>query len=175
MNKEIKMSQSTQEKSQQLDQAPAQTFTLFTQNGIRITLDLPAALQINQNRQELFSSAPILHNDTTFPIESATFTIKLEDVIDASSNVIANVRWWNNQVFEGKQIMEFTCKAVKPGGTDTCIPASSGYSQVRWSTSVSSGRGTETFTNTLSLVSLTYGPFPPNHPTGPTGPIVQIG
>ncbi|WP_223537997.1 hypothetical protein [Pseudomonas sp. GL-B-16] len=169
------MSQLAQEKSQQLEQAPAQTFTLFIQNGISITLDLPGALQINQNRQELFTAAPILHNDTTFPIESATFTIKLEDVIDASTNVIANVRWWNNQIFDGKQTMEFTCKAVLPGKTGPGIPASSGYSQVRWSTSVSSGRGTETFSNTLSLVSLTYGPFPPNAPTGPTGPIVQIG
>lgn len=138
-------------------------------------MDLPGALQINQNRQELFPTAPILHNDTEFPIESATFTKKMEDVIDLSSNVIANVRWWNDQIFDGKQTMEFTCKVVKPGDKGTCIPTSSGYFQVRWSTSVSSGRGTETFTNTLNLVSLTYGPFPPNAPTGPSGPIVQIG
>lgn len=162
------MSQSTQEKSRQLDQAPTQSFTLFTKNGIRITLDLPGALQITRDRPELFSSAPILHNDTTSPIESATFSIKLEDVTDGSSNVIANVRWWNQNFANGIQTMEFTCNVVKPGETGTCIPTSSGYSQVRWTTEVPSGRGTETF-------SLTYGSFPPNAPTGPSGPFVRIG
>lgn len=168
------MSESAQQSSQQLAQAPSKTFTLFDQNGIQLTLDLPAALQINQNRGELFTSSPVLHNSTNFPIESATFTIVLEDVIDASSNVIANVRWWNNDIFDGKKSMEFTCRAIQPGGKGTATPSSSGYSQVRWHTSVSSGRGIETFTNTVNLVTLTFGPFPPS-PASQNGPIVQIG
>lgn len=155
------------------DQAPAQPFTLFDQSGIRITLNLPAALQINQNRQELFTTAPVLHNNTGLSIVSASFVIKLDDVIDGSSNVIANVRWWNANTFDGEQTMTFTCGAVAPDASGTCAPTSHGYSQVRWGTTVSSGRGTETFTHTLSLVSLTFGPLLSNKV--PNGPIVQIG
>ncbi|NWD04118.1 hypothetical protein [Pseudomonas gingeri] len=157
------------------DQTPAKTFTLFNQNGIKITLDLPGALQINQNRQELYTSAPILHNSTIFPIKSAKFTIRLDDVRDASSNVIANVRWWNPSIFNGEQTMEFNVEAIQPNETGKCTPASSGYSQVRWATSVSSGRAQETFTNTLNLVSLIYGPLPSNTTNQADGPIIQIG
>jgi hypothetical protein len=162
------MPESTKEESLQLFQARPISFTLFDQNGIRITLDLPGALQLNQNTPELFTCAPILHNDTTSPIESATFTIELDDVTDFSKKVIANVRWWNSQIYDGLQTVEFTCGAVKPGETGTCIPNSSGYSQVRWAPSASIGRGTETFT-------LTYEPFSPKTPVGSSGPLVQIG
>ncbi|MHB2247743.1 MULTISPECIES: hypothetical protein [Pseudomonas] len=177
------MNQAIQEKTATLLQQPAVAFTLFDQNGVQITLNLPSALQINQNGQEYYppnptpgEGAPVLHNNTIFPIESATFTVELLDVIDASSNVIANVRWWNNKIFDGKKSMEFTVKKVLPGEVGICVPSEAGYNQVRWATSVSSGRGTETFKNTLNIVTLTFGPLQPNGPGGnPTGPIVQIG
>ncbi|CAD5201173.1 hypothetical protein [Pseudomonas sp. FEN] len=177
------MNQATQEKISILAQQAVVPFTLFDQNGIKITLNLPKALQINQNNQETYppkptpgEGAPMLHNNTIFPIKSATFSIKLEDVIDGSSNVIASVRWWSDEIFDGKQTMEFTVENIRPGEVGICSPTSSGYNQVRWATSVSSGRGVETFTNTLNLVSLIFGPLQPNGPGGnPTGPIVQIG
>ncbi|WP_338524310.1 hypothetical protein NUH87_01015 [Pseudomonas batumici] len=166
------MSEAIKEKTSNKDQSPAQTYTLFDQNDIQITLNLPSALQLNPVGQECYprnptpeEGAPILHNNTRSPIESVTFTIKLEDVMDASK-VIANVRWWYDDFANGLQTMTFTCEAVLPGETAICRPTRSGYSQVRWSTEVSIGRGMQSF-------SLTYGSLPPS-PTL-TGPIVQIG
>ncbi|WP_192564758.1 hypothetical protein [Pseudomonas gozinkensis] len=177
------MNQAIQEKTSILLQQTAIPFTLFNQNDIQITLNLPKALQINRDGQEVYppkptpgEGAPMLHNNTKFPIKSAKFTIKLEDVIDGSSNVIANVRWWSDEIFDGKQTMEFIVEDIRPGEVGICSPTTAGYNQVRWATSVSSGRGMETFTNKLDLVSLTFGPIEANGPSGnPTGPIIQIG
>ncbi|AYH46723.1 hypothetical protein B6N31_02810 [Dickeya fangzhongdai] len=157
----------------QFEQSSPKDFTLFEQDGILITLKLPKALQINQNRQESYTSAPMLYNKSSFHIKSATFTVELQDVIDASSNAIASVRWWDADTFNGVKSMKFSCKDIKPGETIVCKPDDSAYTQVRWNATVSSGRGAGKFTSTVSLVELDYGPLKPNDSND--GPTVQIG
>ncbi|UWF49678.1 hypothetical protein NYP20_01560 [Pseudomonas sp. N3-W] len=173
------MSELTKEKISNKAQQPAKPFTLFDQSNIEITLTLPSALQMNQDRGEIYPSqgevVPTFHNKTAFPVKSAKFTITLPDVTDGSSNVIANVRWWKDATYEGLQTMEFTCGEVSAGGTSQCIASIPGYPQIRWHSTVSSGHGTEIFKNNVSFVSLIYGPFTPSLPTGTPGPVVQIG
>ena len=155
------------------DQEPAKDFTLYDANGIKITLNLPEVVQINQYRPELFTSAPVLHNNSAFHIASASFVINFDNVQDYSGNFIAYVRWWDNSIYDGQQRMTFTCGVVEPSETGTCSPSSPGYSQVRWSTSASSARGVTPLGFSLDLVSLTIGPIPSTWPSD--GPIVQIG
>lgn len=157
----------------QREQSTPQHFILLDQDGIQITLELPKALQINQNRQELFTTAPVFHNNSDFQIKSATFTVELQDVIDASSNAIASVRWWNPNTFDGQKKMTFSCEGVKPGETVNCIPSKSEYTQVRWNATVSSGRGVGKFASTLSLVELKYEST--DWVESKDGPTVQIG
>ncbi|MCO7520477.1 MULTISPECIES: hypothetical protein [unclassified Pseudomonas] len=157
----------------QRDQQPPKPFNIFNSNQILITLELPAALQINQNRQELFATAPILHNKTPFDITGAEFSIFLNDVIDPSSNVIANVRWWAPTTYTGEQTMTFVCEKVASGGSVTCKPKSPEFTNVRWNATVSSGHATEVFSNSVKLVSLTYSPGDSKTPA--PGPIIQVG
>ena len=161
------------DKTLQLDQVKTKDFILLDKNGILITLELPKALQINQNRQETYSATPVIHNNSLFQIESTTFTVELLDVIDASSNAVASVRWWDPDIFEGKKKMTFSCKGVKPGETSDCESNQPEYTQIRWNATVSSGRGVGKFSSILSLVELKYGPGDPID--SPEGPVVQIG
>ncbi|MDH0646252.1 hypothetical protein N5D48_04990 [Pseudomonas sp. GD03858] len=155
------------------DQQPPKPFSIFNDNRIEITLELPAALQINQNRQESFTTAPILHNSTAFDIAGGTFSINLNDVKDASSNVIANVRWWDASTYDGQQEMTFEIPTVAAGHQAVCKPQSPAYTSVRWNATVSSGRATEVFTNSVKVINLTYSPADSKIPA--SGPIVQVG
>ncbi|WP_085577659.1 MULTISPECIES: hypothetical protein [unclassified Pseudomonas] len=176
------MSQALKEQASEKYQGQVKTFTIFKQNGISLTLDLPGTLQFNQNSQEIYpplsgsvlSVAPVLVNETGFDIVSATFSVVLNDVLDAT-NVIANVRWWNMDLLEGQQTMEFVCGPVSNGNKVTSTPSTIGYSRIRWATMANNGHGTASFSNSVSLVSLTFGPIKLDPSKTSPGPIVQIG
>ncbi|WLG92198.1 hypothetical protein [Pseudomonas cucumis] len=169
------MSEALKEKISNDSLGTVQTYTLFNQNGIQITLDLPSPVQLNLNTQEFYPLntppvvAPVLHNKSGLDLKSATFTIQLNDVVD--SNPIANVRWWNNNLADGKQAMVFTCGQINNQTKGTGTATIPGYSQIRWATMANNGRSNETFT--VTDVSFT---FNSSVTTGATdGPIVRVG
>lgn len=150
--------------------------TLFDQDGIKITLELPVKVQIKLNDQEYYTCAPVLHNNTLFPIESAEFIVKLNNVrsTGGAKNEIANVQWWDPINFDGNSSMTFKCHSVKPKDKRTCTPDVPDSSQIRWSSTVSNGDGRQTLNNTLSLVSLICKPADPNSEID-DGPEIIIG
>src|SRR5471032_2688280 len=87
-----------------------QKYTLFNQNDILITLDLPSPVTLNLNSQEYYPPlldlstkiTPVLKNTSGLDLKSATFTIQLNDVKE-DDNTIANVRWWSTSQADGQQ------------------------------------------------------------------------
>ncbi len=155
-----------------------QTYTLFNQSGILITLDLPSPVTLNLNSHEFYPPeldlstkvAPVLKNTSGLDLKSATFTIQLNDVKE-DDNTIANVRWWSTKQADGLQSMVFTCGPIDNGGNNSGAAKTSGYARVRWATMANTARKNQTFT--VSDVSLT---FNSSITTGATdGPIVRVG
>ncbi|WLG86610.1 hypothetical protein PSH97_08850 [Pseudomonas cucumis] len=175
------MSEALKEKVSEKYHGAVKPFTLFDQNGIQITLNLPGIWQLNPNSQEYYpplgssqTNAPVLVNNSGFDIQSATFTVTLNNAVDTNStNTIANVQWSDGSA-HGKQIMEFTCGPVSHKNQVMSTPKD-GYSQVRLATTANNGRGQSTFLNGVSLISLTFGPVSADPKTPVNGPIVQVG
>jgi len=181
------MSEALKEKVSEEYQGPVKTYVLFDQNDIQITLSLPGNLQFNQNSQELYpplssqspSVAPVLVNNSKFDIESATFIVTLQDVLDR--NTIANVLWWNLEEADGQAIMEFTCGPVSKklpnseAESVTSKPTEKGYSRIRWATMSNNGKGQSNFLIDVSSVKLVIGPVSADPKKPVIGPTVLIG
>ncbi|WP_097140672.1 MULTISPECIES: hypothetical protein [unclassified Pseudomonas] len=155
-----------------LDQDPPKSFTLFEQGNILVTLNLPEALSLSKNQSTDFPVDLILTNKTKFTITSAKFSVTLNEVLDDTGQIsLAKVYWKGPKVTDPlKNTMDFIWDGpVLPDGAANGRPDTSGYSTVRWIATANNGQGTETFTNSLTLVSLTFGPIGPIvTPTGPT-------
>ncbi|MBK5415389.1 hypothetical protein [Pseudomonas sp. TH31] len=171
------MSEALKEKVSNANLGQVQTYLLFNQSGIRITLDLPSPVTLSLNQQEFYplltdlspKLAPVLHNKSGLDLKSATFTIQLNDVKDR--NTIANVRWWNDNLADGKESMVFTCGQILNQSEGTGTAATSGYSRIRWATMANNGRNNETFT--VSDVLLTFKSTSTTDATD--GPIISVG
>lgn len=172
------MSKTTEQRVSNLDASHVtEIFTLFSENNVRITLELPTAVQINLNQYVGYACTPVLHNDNElFPIESAEFSITLSDVKSdgGSRNVIANVVWWNPIRMKGKSVMTFKCEPVSPGKNAPCTPVDKEFSQMRWGTTVSNGEGKQTLENSLDSLKITYKPGTPSSQIS-DGPDITIG
>ncbi|MGY1446915.1 hypothetical protein [Pseudomonas chlororaphis] len=166
-------------KVSQLDQGSATTFTLFTQNDILITLDLPSVLELGLDMVEVYPketnavAAPIFKNNTPYTVISASFTIKLGSVLNDQKQEIAKAQWQNPGNLKQQESMSFTCKNVPSGQEIQCEPDTDGYTKVRWQATRTSGEGTELLNNSLTLVSLTLGPVEPKNVPA-TGPDVTV-
>ncbi|WP_397443978.1 hypothetical protein [Pseudomonas chlororaphis] len=175
-NKEIKMSELAKKKNSNLDQDSPTAFTLFDQNDISVTLELPAALSLTKNERTDYPANLKLTNKTKFTITSATFSMTLDDVVDDTNSrvLLANVSWKGAKVTDPlKNTMNFIWDTpIPPDETADGRPDTPGYSKVQWVATTNNGQGTETFTNNLTLVSLTFGPSGPIV-TGP-GPTVIV-
>ncbi|MCU7645681.1 hypothetical protein [Pseudomonas piscis] len=165
-------------KVSQLQQGKAKTFTLFDQNDILITLDLPGVLNLLLDEVDVYPvgdnavAAPIFTNHTPYPVISATFTIKLGSISNGQQE-IANAQWQNPDNLKKQETMSFTCNNVPTGQEVQCDPDTAGYTKVRWQATRTSGEGMEVLNNSLTLVSLTLGPVVPK--TRPdTGPDVTV-
>ncbi|MGE8098948.1 hypothetical protein [Pseudomonas fluorescens] len=157
-----------------------QTYTLFNQNGILITLDLPSPVTLNLNSQEYYPPltdlstkvVPVLRNTSGLDLKSATFTIQVNDVKE-DDNTLANVRWWNVNQADGHQSMVFTCGPIDNGDHSSGTATTSGYSRIRWATMANTGRKNETFT--VSDVSLTFKSTSPVTTGATDGPVIRVG
>lgn len=177
-NREVIMSKIAEERFSNRDASPVtEIFTLFNQNNIRITLELPTAVQINLNQHVGYTCAPVLHNDNAiFPIDSAEFSVTLSDVKSdgGSRNVIANVVWWDPIRMKAKPAITFTCAPVSAGQSIQCTPSDKGYTQMRWGTTVSNGEGKQKLENSLDQLKISYSPGNPSSETV-DGPDITIG
>ncbi|PAU55169.1 hypothetical protein [Pseudomonas sp. PICF141] len=174
------MSEALKEKISNDSLGKVQTYTLFSQNGILITLDLPSPVALILNNPEYYPPeanptpkvVPVLTNQSGLDLQSATFTIQVNDVKE-DTNTIVNTRWWNDSQGIGQQSMVFTCGQIANKSAGKGVAATSGYEQVRWATMTNNGYGHQTFT--VSDVSLTF-KSTSSVTTGATdGPIVRIG
>ncbi|MGX1184750.1 hypothetical protein AB7M29_002429 [Pseudomonas sp. F-14 TE3623] len=174
------MSEALKEKISNDIFGPVQTYTLFNQSGILITLDVPSPVMLNLNSQDYYPPltdlstkvVPVVKNTSGLDLKSATFTIQLNDVKE-DDNTIANVRWWSTGQAQGLQSMVFTCGPIDNGTQDSGTATTSGYARIRWATMANTGRKNETFT--VSDVSLTF-KAASSITTGATdGPIVRVG
>lgn len=157
-----------------------QTYTLFKQNGILITLDLPSPVALVLNTPQYYPPeanpypkvVPVLFNLSGLDLQSATFTIQLNDVKE-DANTIVNTRWWNDNLADGQQSMVFTCGQIANKSAGKGIATTSGYEQIRWATMANTGYSHQTFT--VSDVSLTF-KSTSSVTTGATdGPVIRIG
>jgi hypothetical protein len=163
------------------DAVTVQPYILFNQNGILITLALPSPVSLVLNNPQYYPPeanpspkvVPLLTNQSGLDLQSATFTIQVNDVQE-DGNTIVNTRWWNDSLADGQQSIVFTCGPIAnqaPPGKG--IAAISGYEQIRWATMANNGKGHQTFS--VSDVSLTF-KSTSSVTTGKTdGPIVRIG
>ncbi|MBC2659830.1 hypothetical protein H7A76_30735 [Pseudomonas sp. MSSRFD41] len=155
-------------------------FTLYNQNGIKITLTLPTPVTLNLNSQEFYPPeadqttivAPVLENTSGISLKSATFTIKLNNVIE-NDNTVANVRWWNVDEAEGLQAMEFTCGRIDDQGKGSGTAKTPGYARIRWGTMANTARQHQTFT--VSNISLTFNPSADTTTGANDGPVIRVG
>ncbi|CAH0177248.1 hypothetical protein SRABI123_01348 [Pseudomonas sp. Bi123] len=158
-NKEIKMSDLASEKISNLEQDPAEAFTIFEQSGISIELTLPGALSLSKGGNSLYAATVTLKNDTEFTVTSAEFKVTLNNVYDNNSKnmQLATVGFKGPGVMDQpKQEMSFTLDAaVLANGSGNCSPKVTGCSNVQWLASMNNGQGTENFTTSLTSVQLT--------------------
>ncbi|WP_248796446.1 hypothetical protein [Pseudomonas sp. MWU13-2105] len=166
------MSELARKEITNLEQGPAQVFTLFEQSGIVVTLELPNALSLSKNERSDYPANLMLTNNTEFTLISANFVVTLDDVVDSVLQaLLATVRWKGPNLTDPLlKKMDFTCNGpIPPNGTASCMPNITGYSKIQWVATTNNGQSTETFTNSLALVSLTLGPIESiDTPTGPT-------
>ncbi|WP_155290743.1 hypothetical protein [Pseudomonas chlororaphis] len=165
-------------KTSQLDQGAVNTYTLFTQNDILITLDLPSILKLGLDRSEVYPkdtnavAAPMFKNNSPYIVKSATFTIKLGD-INGQSGKIATAKWQNPGTLDEQESMSFTCENVSPHQEIQCGPDNPGYTKIRWGSTMISGMTKENLNQSLTLVSLTLGPVVPEN-IPPSGPNISV-
>ncbi|QXI36748.1 hypothetical protein [Pseudomonas xantholysinigenes] len=157
-------------------------FTLYEQNGIKITLTLPSPVALNLNSQEFYPPeadrttilAPVLENNSGMAVKSASFSIKLNNVIE-NDNTVANVRWWSVDEAQGLQSMEFTCGQIDDKGNGSGTAKTPGYSRIRWATMANTARQNQTFTVSNVNVLLTFNSSADTTTGANDGPIIRVG
>ncbi|MBB1614683.1 hypothetical protein A9978_19785 [Pseudomonas sp. UMC65] len=171
------MSESAKKTGSQLEASPARKdVTLYDKDKIKIHMSMPVTVKVNQSKDVSYDCAPYLMNNTGFPVESAEFTITLNNVRNGggTKDEILNVQWWDPQTFTPYRTMTFRCGRVEVGEDKKCDPNPLTCSQINCHTTVTNGNGTQTLQNTLSIVSLTYKPTNPTSDIG-DGPNIIIG
>lgn len=171
------MSELAKKVASNLEASPARKdVTLYNKDGITIFMAMPVTVKVNQSLDVCYDCVPVLTNSTGFPVESAEFTITLNNVRSngGTKDEILSVQWWDPQSLKPYRTMTFKCGPVEVGKNGTCQPTTPTCSQILCHTTVTSGYGTQTLQNTLSVVSLTYKPTNPTSDIG-DGPDIIIG